>query len=250
MPLKVLPLRLRDFAALISHADTSPPGDDLIAPPNPVTWPVTNSTAAHNRLEFCMAMQQKRFLHDPTCNFVKVVDQPENCSEDDAEIISVARWHRYPKGYVYATEGHWEMARPYVEALQNKEKAEGLMCEAHDFILSARDGYRKEWTPKSEVVWFLMHLVTRPSRRGHGSGGMLIRWGLDRAKEEGACAYLEAGAAAKGLYERYGFNEVGEVRMLDLKPYGLDMRFQLANMRWQSQESENEEDGLPKPSVK
>lgn len=137
------------------------------------------------------------------------------------------------------------MARPYVTAMENRAKTEGFMWEAHDFILSARDGFREEWTPKGEVVWYLMHLVTRPGRRGQGSGGMLIRWGLDRAKEEGACAYLEAGAAAKGLYERYGFEQVGDVRMLDLKPYGIDANFQLANMRWRPQESKDEEDDLP-----
>ena len=60
---------------------------------------------------------------------------------------------------------------------------------------------------------------------------MLIEWGVERARKEGVNAYLEAGIAAKGLYERYGFGQVGGILVLDLRPFGMEMDFVMAKMR-------------------
>ena len=233
MPLRVLPLREVDLDAIVLHAWSSYPGDDLVGPPNPLVWPVSSQKEAWKRLHYCMEMQRRRLREDPTCNFLKVVDMaPDASSEDDAEIVSVARWHRYDKGYEYATEGKWETATLPPNHSPGGKWPVQFKREAHDFILAERDSYRETWIPKGEPVWILMHLVTRPSWRGRGAAAMLIKWGQERAAAEDACAFLEAGEAAQPLYEHFGFQLIGETRCLSLRSFGLNVDFRLANMRW------------------
>lgn len=51
-------------------------------------------------------------------------------------------------------------------------------------------------------------IATRPEYQGKGAGGQLIKWGLEKADEEGTETYLEASPHGKPIYERYGFREV------------------------------------------
>lgn len=111
MPLQVLPLDISDFEQLIHHADFSEPGDDCVAPPNPVAWPVKTRSEAQFRAQCVFALQKRRLLRDPTVHFLKVVDKTEDRrNKDEHDIIAVARWHYYPNGYDYDLEAHWEMA--------------------------------------------------------------------------------------------------------------------------------------------
>lgn len=40
---------------------------------------------------------------------------------------------------------------------------------------------------------------------------MLLKWGLEKADEEGLESYLEASPVGKSLYEKLGFKEVGRL---------------------------------------
>jgi predicted N-acetyltransferase YhbS len=59
-------------------------------------------------------------------------------------------------------------------------------------------------------------MATLPTHRGLGAASQLLRWGLDRADQEGLEAYVEASAAVVPMYERFGFRTVGtyEVRRI------------------------------------
>jgi GNAT superfamily N-acetyltransferase len=63
----------------------------------------------------------------------------------------------------------------------------------------------------------LTNLKTREPLQKHGAGTMLLKWGLDRAAEEGVPAYLEAALSAAHLYESVGFKDVGRM-MVDCGP--------------------------------
>lgn len=56
--------------------------------------------------------------------------------------------------------------------------------------------------------WYLEFVATRPEEQGKGAAGMLLKWGLKKADEEGTEAYLEASPDGKPIYEHYGFQEV------------------------------------------
>jgi hypothetical protein len=69
-------------------------------------------------------------------------------------------------------------------------------------------------------------LVTLPRHERRGAGGMLVRWGCEKADEAGVQAYLEASPIGAPLYARHGFVGLEEMQ-LDLRKYGGDevMRF-------------------------
>lgn len=49
--------------------------------------------------------------------------------------------------------------------------------------------------------------VHREAQR-QGVGAALVQWGLDRSKEEGLPAYLEASPAGFPLYQKLGFDKI------------------------------------------
>jgi hypothetical protein len=64
--------------------------------------------------------------------------------------------------------------------------------------------------------WYLEILATRPEWQGKGAAGKLMRWGLERADEEGVETYIEASPDGKPIYEHFGFKEM-ERLVVDLE---------------------------------
>ncbi|KAH8646890.1 hypothetical protein BX600DRAFT_477087, partial [Xylariales sp. PMI_506] len=232
-----------DLDVLIQHPDTSAPGDDLVAPPCPVSWPVSTRAEAQVRVRHHFAWQRRRLLGDPSVNFLKVVDD-----ENGGDILAVARWHFYAQGYDYESQKRWEMA-PADSVLVEDGSTCGSRGEdgggtseyppsnfnlpLHNHILTMRDSYRPRWIPAGQPTWILMHLVTRPSQRRRGAAALLIRWGQEQARRTGAIAYLEAGVQGMPVYEKFGFARDGEVRRVDLKAFEAGVQeFVLVNMKW------------------
>ena len=78
----------------------------------------------------------------------------------------------------------------------------------------------------------LMSMVTRECYRRQGAAKLLINWGVQRAREDGVPAYLEASPAGKPIYEKYGFREVGEAVAWDMRPHGIDRVVLIAKMAY------------------
>lgn len=231
MALKLSKVRLEDFDAMITHATKYSIGDDLVGPPTPLCWPITTQPEAHSRLDFHMSAQRRRFLGDRTATYLKIVET------ETGEIVSIARWHKYPRGYSYADGIGWEIHSP----VEGVAFPEGMNVALHNYILSTRDAEREKWMAKGEPCWVLMHLVTRISQRGRGAAGLLIGWGVEKAREEGVPAYLEAGIAAKPLYEKLGFEQVGELMVVDMRAHGVEMDFVMAKMQIKPQKQDASE---------
>ena len=62
-------------------------------------------------------------------------------------------------------------------------------------------------------------LATHPDHHRRGVGAMHLKWGCDLADKLGLPAYLEATPKGKPLYERFGFEGVGNMRF-DARKYG------------------------------
>ena len=59
--------------------------------------------------------------------------------------------------------------------------------------------------------WYLDLIAVAPERRGEGIGAALIRWGLERANDDGVPAVLETAQPDNvALYEHFGFRVVLE----------------------------------------
>lgn len=67
--------------------------------------------------------------------------------------------------------------------------------------------------------WYLETLATRKEYQGKGAAGQLLRWGLERADEDGVVTFLEASPEGKPIYEKYGFREMDRL-VVDLKGKG------------------------------
>jgi ribosomal protein S18 acetylase RimI-like enzyme len=79
-------------------------------------------------------------------------------------------------------------------------------------------GQMDEHHPK-EPVWYLPFIGVDPGHQGRGHGSALLMIGLARADRDGLPAYLEASAPRnRALYERHGFEVVGEIQAGDSPP--------------------------------
>ncbi|EPE33358.1 Acyl-CoA N-acyltransferases (Nat) [Glarea lozoyensis ATCC 20868] len=222
MPLHILPLTLPDFLTLTIQGFHAP-GIDLTGQPTPLCWPITTHGEAQTRLDFHFAKQKERFLHDPTVRYMKVVDTTDKEGE---AIMSIARWHFYPAGYDYETESHWEVYD--LDTIPNVPG--GFNIRLYNHILSTRDSVRPSWIPPNEPCWILMHLVTHPAYRGRGAAGKLVQWGIEQAEASKTRAYLEAGVMGRPVYERFGFEQVGELLEVDCRGFGVKMSMAMCKM--------------------
>jgi ribosomal protein S18 acetylase RimI-like enzyme len=66
---------------------------------------------------------------------------------------------------------------------------------------------------------YLLAIGVRPSAQGRGFGGELLATALEQADASGEAAYLEASSLrSRVLYERHGFEVVGELSVEDSPP--------------------------------
>ncbi|HVL06435.1 MAG TPA: GNAT family N-acetyltransferase [Acidimicrobiales bacterium] len=70
-----------------------------------------------------------------------------------------------------------------------------------------------------DPVWYLPFVGVDPRAQGRGIGSRLLAAGLTRADTDGLPAYLEASTPRnRALYERHGFNVLGELRAAGSPP--------------------------------
>lgn len=67
--------------------------------------------------------------------------------------------------------------------------------------------------------WYVLAVGVRPERQGEGLGSALLAPTLERCDRDGLLAYLEASSErSAALYERLGFEHVGELRLAGSPP--------------------------------
>jgi len=149
-----------------------------------------------------MTVRHRKEYANPDRAFVKVTDTATG------EIAGFAVWHREsPK----TDEG--------------EEKPEEKRDWGPDTNVEALDEFIGALTKKrTEVMggnpfWHLELLDTHPSYERRGVGSQLVKWGTDRADEDGLPAWLEATPTGYGLYIRHGFEGVGDL-ISDLTKHG------------------------------
>ena len=73
-------------------------------------------------------------------------------------------------------------------------------------------GQMGEFHP-AEPHWYLPLIGVDPKQQGHGYGSALLQHALERADRDHLPAYLEATSPkSKPLYERHGFEVIGEIQ--------------------------------------
>ena len=64
-----------------------------------------------------------------------------------------------------------------------------------------------------EPCWYCSGMATRAGYQRKGIGAMMVRWGIEKADEEGWLAYVTGTNEAKSLYEKSGFVTVDSADM-------------------------------------
>ena len=103
MPIEVRPVEVGDFDVMSKYVFNK--GGDLTAPLVPMIWPTSEDDALNTeRANWSLSQQKDMFHQDPTVKFMKAVD-----TDNEDEIISLARWHYYPEGFKSDTMMAWEL---------------------------------------------------------------------------------------------------------------------------------------------
>ena len=224
MPLQLAPMKLEDFSIVSTH-QLFTNGDLATGPLSHLAYPASNQDEATQRLAYTMHQQRARFLHDPTAHFAKVVDTATD------EIVALARWHFYPTGYVFPGKNWRDMdSVPAPGWSSSRGPPERFRPDVYDAIFVPTLEARKGWMPQGGPAWILLNLVTREAWRGKGAASMLIDWGTAQAEANGCPAYVEASVMGKPVYERRGFECVGEPLVYDGRQFGMKEEFVVHKM--------------------
>jgi GNAT superfamily N-acetyltransferase len=129
---------------------------------------------------------------------------------DDAQqekIIGVAFWQRQGDDTgaqkvisEWADPGPW----PALPSMSNR-----ALDPSNKDVLQRSAPYTKHyWTGANATNWYLSLCAVDPDASGRGAGRLLVRWGLDRAEEEGIRASVIASENNDAFYLKCGFSEV------------------------------------------
>jgi GNAT superfamily N-acetyltransferase len=187
--------------------------------------------ATMDRLSLLASVLGRAFAADPILRWTL------GTAEDDAATVG-HYFHILDEGFVelgmlWETSGGAGVAL-WVPSGQTARFAEvDAACRARVHELTDDGGDRHDsfwdWT-ESKIpdgpLWFLDHIGVDPPRQGGGIGSALLAFGIDRARAQGASAFLETAVATNvALYERFGFRVVED---LDAPQGGPHIWF----MRW------------------
>jgi ribosomal protein S18 acetylase RimI-like enzyme len=134
-------------------------------------------------------------IADPTSNFICIVDTDSPAQT----IVAYGKWNS-PSAPVAGKLPEWPAGSDHEIA----NHFFGSLIRRHAEIMEGRKH------------WYLEVICTRPEYQGKGAAGKLLRWGMERADEEGTETYLEASPDGKPIYEHFGFKEVDRL-VVELK---------------------------------
>ncbi|KAF4417628.1 Puromycin N-acetyltransferase [Fusarium austroafricanum] len=124
-------------------------------------------------------------------------------AEDNIQILGWARWVRREK--------------PLASIKQldpSAFPASGDQATAAHFFQKNADATFKH--VDGEKHWFLSTIATEKEAQRRGAGSALMKFGVERADQEGWMSYLNSSGEGRGLYEKFGFHVVGTSEFPDL----------------------------------
>lgn len=117
-------------------------------------------------------------------------------------IVACGYWFIYPK-----PRSEQELQKPiYLLSADWVSQEDGQREKARKVLQPTIDT-RIKWT-RGRGIGLLMYMTTAPSWRRNGAATACVQWGIDRCRELGIPAYLEASEEGKPVYEKLGFEVV------------------------------------------
>lgn len=141
--------------------------------------------------------------------FLKCVDTTTG------EMIAGARWRYVKPNEEGAKERTWEEVDAGLDCPQPFDESDPEMLKSLFTVFNEH----KRKNLGRQPYFVLDTLVTLPGKERRGAGGMMVRWGCEKADEAGVVAYLEASVMGEPMYARHGFKRLEEIE-LDLRRWG------------------------------
>ncbi|KAL9053498.1 MAG: hypothetical protein Q9162_004736 [Coniocarpon cinnabarinum] len=164
------------------------------------------------------------FLNDPGTFFVGVRDTESNT------LIAYGQWQRD----LAADRQRSEASEATKKGKENKTDEDkfspGSNAEAQSIFWGKLAQSERDFMGETDY-WHLHLLATLKQYQGRGAATMVLRWGQERAREEGLVCYLDSTADGQWVYEKVGFVK-GPAWCLDLRPYGVEHLNCQWPMRW------------------
>jgi GNAT superfamily N-acetyltransferase len=163
----------------------------LMWPPSPTT-PENFANTVHNH--------EKAWATDPNAKYLKAA-----LDDEAGTIIGIAKWYFFLDPENQADPWKIDFPPGANEALYN------------EFFGALNKAREERFKGKRHILMAV--LAIHPDYQRMGVGHELLRWGLDEADREQVPTWIDASAAGFGLYKKFGWEEVGWVKV-DAVPWG------------------------------
>lgn len=225
---RIMPLLLTSCGPNDTPSIVSLSAAAFSAPTNANIFPNTPAVNA-----FRAKRANHSFQHDPFLVFHKIIDTDLPPEE---QLVAYAKWAKPHTKEELAKSG-------YVDLIMGEElpkdcnrelilKTEEMKNEVVEDVMGDRPFYcmcrpvivrghfpaYPNYVPLfvSTISLFVslldLHaLATHPAHSGRGCAGMLIKWGMQRAEEEGVECYVEAQDTSLPIFNKYGWKHVREI---------------------------------------
>ncbi|TDZ27371.1 putative transcriptional regulatory protein [Colletotrichum spinosum] len=128
-------------------------------------------------------------LNKPFQRYVKVVDTASADTTGRARIAAFAKW---------------DLSMPDQRGRRYPPWCDDMPRDVCDEFIQREEAERKR-VMGDEKHYYLDTVATHPDYQRRGAGSMLVKWGCERADEDGVGAYVDASKAGAPLYQRHGF---------------------------------------------
>jgi GNAT superfamily N-acetyltransferase len=141
---------------------------------------------------------------NPRNNIIVAVTTTE---AEQEKVIGAAIWQRQGEdpGAQKVIAG-WTDPGTFPALLSTHNRA--LDPSKKTILVEAAPYTKHYWAGSSATNWYLALCCVDPDVQGRGAGRVLVRWGLNRAEEEGVRASVTASEGSDEFYMKCGFDEV------------------------------------------
>lgn len=149
-------------------------------------------------------------MANPKCDVIVARDESQ-----DGKVVGCVIWAK--RGYDQSMEGRrrareeWEantqkggLEKPQIPTTKTVQTLEKLTDEYMNYYMS-------ELMPPGTLCRFIVGISILPEYQRMGIGTALMRWGADKADQEGVSCWVSSSMGGVGAFEKEGFKEIGRL---------------------------------------
>lgn len=137
----------------------------------------------------------------------KIIVAVTTDTANEERIVGLAVWQRQGGGAgAEKIIGEWVDPGPWPVLSSTRNRAQDP--SRANLLQDAAPYTEHYWAGANATNWYLSLCCVDPTFQGRGAGRLLVRWGLDRAEDEGIAASVMASEGTDAFYLKCGFDKV------------------------------------------